>query len=104
MDSTVVSKMCSFCGQVGSMENRLAGGLGAMICFECLSYYYHQSTQDAEVESRSGAPWDKMSDVEMLDKLPLILKSAAQNSALAARRPTTMTSPTMVPMRPRVGG
>jgi len=83
VDSTVVSKMCSFCGQVGSMENRLAGGLGAMICFECLSYYYHQSTQDAEVESRSGAPWDKMSDVEMLDKLPLILKSAAQNSAFA---------------------
>lgn len=43
MDATVESKICSFCGQTGSMENRLAGGLGAMICFDCLSYYYHQS-------------------------------------------------------------
>ena len=82
VDSTVVSKICSFCGQVGSMENRLAGGLGAMICFECLSYY-HQSSQGAEVESRSGAPGDEMSDVEMLEKLPLILRSASQNSAFA---------------------
>ncbi len=83
MDPKVESKLCSFCGQVGSMENRLAGGLGAMICFECLSYFYHQSHQETEVESRSGPVWDDMSDVEMLEKLPLILRSAAQNSAFA---------------------
>jgi hypothetical protein len=83
VDTRVESRLCSFCGQVGSKQNRLAGGLGAMICFDCLDHYYHQSRSPEEVASRSGAVWAAMSDVEMLEKLPLILRSAQQNADFA---------------------
>ena len=83
MDLSVESKLCSFCGQVGSQERRLAGGLGAMICFDCLDLYYHQSRSPEKVKNRSVPVWNEMTDVEMLEKLPLILRSAAQNAAFA---------------------
>ncbi len=83
MDSTLEHKLCSFCGQPGSRKNRLAGGLGAMICFECLEWYYADSRSGKRVAARTKPVWDEMSDTELLAKLPLILRSAEQNQAFA---------------------
>lgn len=79
MDSSLESKICSFCCRPGSRQNRLAGGLGAMICFECLEWYYEDSRSSARVAKRTRPVWDEMTDAELLAKLPLILRSAEQN-------------------------
>lgn len=81
MDNRVESKICSFCGRPGSKENRLAGGLGAMICFECLEWYYEDTRSSKDVNARAVAPWEEMSDAEILGKLPLIARSNAQNES-----------------------
>lgn len=83
MDSSIESKICSFCGRAGSRKNRLAGGLGAMICMDCLEFYYHDSRSATRVAAATKPVWDEMSDAELLSKLPLILKSAAQNADFA---------------------
>lgn len=83
MDNRVSSKICSFCGKRGSRKNRLAGGLGAMICLDCIKHYHEVMTSPPKAAAASKAVWDEMSDAEMLSTLPLILKSAAQNSEFA---------------------
>lgn len=80
MESNLEQRICSFCGKAGSKRNRLAGGLGAMICFECLEWYYEDSRSPKRVAARTRAVWDEMSDTELLSKLPLIVRSAEQNS------------------------
>lgn len=81
MDSTLEDKFCSFCGQPGSGKNRLAGGLGAMICVECLEWYYEDTRSSARVAKRTRPVWEEMTDAELLEKLPLIVRSAEQNQA-----------------------
>jgi hypothetical protein len=81
VDSKLENKICSFCGQAGSRKNRLAGGLGAMICFECLEWYYEDTRSPARVAKRTRPVWDEMTDTELLAKLPLIVQSAEQNQA-----------------------
>ncbi|WP_183093694.1 ClpX C4-type zinc finger protein [Nocardioides stalactiti] len=81
MDHQVENKMCSFCGEQGSQQRRLAGGLGAMICFPCLESYYEDTRSPERVAARSRAVWDEMSDLELLGYLPLIVRSAEQNAA-----------------------
>lgn len=83
MDARVESKICSFCGRQGSRRNRLAGGLGAMICFECLDFYHEVAHSAKRIKETSRPVWDEMSDTELLSKLPLILQSAEQNAAFA---------------------
>jgi ClpX C4-type zinc finger len=83
MQSNLEGKVCSFCGNPGSRKNRLAGGLGAMICMECLDVYYHHSRSAKRVAQATGPVWHEMSDAELLSKLPLILRSAAQNTEFA---------------------
>ena len=78
MDFKVTSWSCSFCGRQGSAELRLAGGIGAMICVECLSHYT-KAVDDAPSDGRivtSG--WDELTDAEMLGKLPMISAEASQ--------------------------
>lgn len=78
MDFSPVGKICSFCGIVGRSETRFAGGLGAMMCMDCLeTYYVHSRSADA-VEPVSTPPWHTMSDTEMLGTLPLISANADQ--------------------------
>jgi hypothetical protein len=84
MDSKLEHKICSFCGRPGSRKNRLAGGLGAMICFECLEWYYHDTRSGARVVKRTRPVWEEMSDTELLAKLPLIVQSAEQNQVFLA--------------------
>lgn len=81
MDAKLENKICSFCGKTGSRKNRLAGGLGAMICFECLEWYYQDSRSPNRVAKRTRAVWEEMTDTELLAKLPLIVRSAEQNQA-----------------------
>lgn len=81
VDLSLESKICSFCCRPGSRKNRLAGGLGAMICFECLEWYYEDSRASARVAKGTRPVWDEMTDAELLAMLPLIMKSAEQNQA-----------------------
>lgn len=83
MDTRVESRICSFCGEYGSSRNRLAGGLGAMICFECLDYYHDVAHSPKKVKATTRRPWEEMTDTELLSQLPVILQSAEQNAAFA---------------------
>lgn len=83
VDRSLERKYCSFCGEPGSQRRKLAGGLGAMICFECLESYYEHSRSKKRVADAGGPVWDEMSDAELLATLPLILRSAQQNADFA---------------------
>lgn len=83
VETRLESRICSFCGKAGSSRRRLAGGLGAMICFECLESYYEDTRSPKRVSAGSRPVWDEMSDADLLDKLPLILRSAEQNVEFA---------------------
>ncbi|WP_248582736.1 ClpX C4-type zinc finger protein [Nocardioides sp. InS609-2] len=83
MDFTRASKMCSFCAKPGGPETKLAGGLGAMICDECVKDLHENNRSPETIEARSTPPWDAMSDPDLLAMLPLILRSADQNMAFA---------------------
>ena len=85
MDGGPESRICSFCGTPGSPHNRLAGGLGAMICLECLEYYYEHSRSPERVAAASRPVWEEMSDAQLLATLPLILRSAEQNAEFAGQ-------------------
>jgi hypothetical protein len=70
---------CSFCGARGSEDTRYAGGLGALMCTDCLGKF---TAAFAEPEN-SGAKvigWsdDQLSDAEMLGRLPLVSATAGQ--------------------------
>ncbi len=84
MDSRVESKICSFCGEQGSQDRRLAGGLGAMICVPCLEHFYEATRTSERIESQTRPVWDEMSDADLLSRLPLILRSATQNADFAS--------------------
>jgi DNA-directed RNA polymerase specialized sigma24 family protein len=78
MNFNATAWSCSFCGRQGGDDIRLAGGLGAMICMDCLDYY-HQTFSDAEATEKIAVPpWEKMTDAEMLSKLPQISAEAQQ--------------------------
>lgn len=84
MDVSLEAKTCSFCGQRGGVDRQLIGGLGAWICFPCVTDY-HRVTQDpVELRARKTPPWEKMSDAELLATLPEILRSADQVNEFAA--------------------
>ncbi|MEZ0579267.1 ClpX C4-type zinc finger protein [Nocardioides sp. MH1] len=83
VERVLEEKLCSFCGEPGSPERRLAGGLGAMICFECLESYYEHSRSQKRVTDATRPVWNDMSDAQLLATLPLILKSAQQNADFA---------------------
>src|SRR5689334_18993752 len=83
VDRILEEKICSFCGEPGSASRRLAGGLGAMICFECLESYYKHSRSKERVSNATRPVWEGMTDAELLATLPLILKAAQQNAEFA---------------------
>jgi hypothetical protein len=81
MDFDSANKSCSFCGMQGTSETRFAGGLGAMMCVDCLNFYHHKFSSPELLETISRPPWDEMSDTEILAKLPLIADTATQVSS-----------------------
>ena len=78
MDFDSANKSCSFCGMQGTSETRFAGGLGAMMCVDCLNFYHYTFSSPERLETISRPPWDEMSDTEILAKLPLIAGTATQ--------------------------
>ena len=77
-------KICSFCGEPGSRDLQLVGGLGAQVCVTCIDDF-HAIVHDAEKTAaiKGNFPWDTMSDAELLATLPQIMASAEQNTAFA---------------------
>ena len=72
MDLSPVGMVCSFCGAVGTQETRFAGGLGAAMCADCLSYHHERFQSSENLVAISKPPWEKMSDAEVLGTLPRI--------------------------------
>ena len=83
MDFQASNKICSFCGRRGGQDTKLAGGLGAMICLDCVDHFHTVARSEERMASMSRPPWDEMSDTELLVQLPLILQSADQNLRFA---------------------
>ncbi len=89
MDTNPAHKTCSFCGLQGTADTLFAGGLGAMMCSDCVSSFHREfSTQEGRrsisLRSRPRMPWDEMSDTELLAKLPMIAATATQVSTFLA--------------------
>lgn len=78
MDFSPTGWLCSFCGTQGTKTTRFAGGLGAMMCMDCLEYYYETFLSPEKTKSITRPPWNEMTDTEMLGKLPLIVESVNQ--------------------------
>ena len=78
MDTSTDDKACSFCGVPGPEGPRFAGGLGAMICVECVSHFHDVFSTPEKTEAALQAPWETMTDAEILSKLPLIERNAQQ--------------------------
>lgn len=76
--------MCSFCAAPGGGSAQLVGGLGAMICFDCLEHYHAMIQSEETVMRRSRPPWDAMTDLELLEVLPRLQRSAAQANVFTA--------------------
>jgi len=84
MDFSPSSKVCSFCGKHGTPDTRFVGGLGAMMCVECLERYHERLQSPAEVTRMRRPPWEEMSDAELLATLPALVRSAEQANRFIA--------------------
>ena len=78
MDFNPANKSCSFCGVQGTEKTKFAGGLGAMICADCLNFYHGVLASESRSKAITRPPWDEMSNADVLGKLPLIANTAAQ--------------------------
>jgi hypothetical protein len=78
MDFDIENKTCSFCGVRGTQGAKFAGGLGAMICVPCVERFHDIFSSSAKTAAVRQPPWEKMSDSEVLSKLPLIARNAEQ--------------------------
>src|SRR3954451_10131298 len=70
---------CSFCGKSGTAETRYAGGLGALMCTDCLDSFSAELSAP-ENASQQVVGWDdgELSNVEMLARLPSVSGTAVQ--------------------------
>lgn len=73
MEHTPVGKVCAFCGTVGTEDSSFAGGLGALMCSDCLTKYAEIFASDQRREEIRKAPWDMLSDDEILQTIPSII-------------------------------
>jgi hypothetical protein len=70
---------CSFCGTRGTDDTRYAGGLGALMCTECLESFTAAFAAPENAHVRVvGWSDEGMSDADMLARLPLIAATARQ--------------------------
>lgn len=84
MDFSPVGRICSFCGMEGDADTKFAGGLGAMICADCLDFYHEVFSSPRRQQALTRPPWEEMSDSELLEKLPLIMRSQQQATRFLA--------------------
>jgi hypothetical protein len=78
VDNNVERKLCSFCGTRGKKGMRFAGGLGAMICEDCVEHYHEVFDSRQKARRAAEPPWDHMTDAEILSNIPLISQTADQ--------------------------
>jgi hypothetical protein len=78
MDFDPANKSCSFCGVQGTKGTKFAGGLGAMMCADCVHHYAHVFASQERMDAITRPPWDSMTDAEILATLPLIEKASNQ--------------------------
>ncbi|KQW47241.1 hypothetical protein ASC77_12195 [Nocardioides sp. Root1257] len=78
MDRDASKKHCSFCGEPGRSGEPLVGGLGAFMCGDCLDHHKAVVDRVRSTGTVPPAPWDTMSDADVLGKLVLITQTAAQ--------------------------
>jgi hypothetical protein len=71
-----VGRVCSFCGTIGTTDTKFAGGMGALMCLDCLNRYHDIFSSTEELAAIQRPPWESMSDSELLGQLPLIAASA----------------------------
>ena len=70
---------CSFCGKRGTDDTRFAGGLGALMCTECLERFTAAFAAPENANAKIiGWSDEDMTDADMLARLPLIAATAAQ--------------------------
>ena len=79
MNFDAVAWSCSFCGSRGTEETRFAGGLGALMCTDCLASYSSALAAPENAHVRIvGWSDDAMTDGDMLARLPLVSATAGQ--------------------------
>ena len=70
---------CSFCGKRGTDDTRYAGGLGALMCTDCLESFSAKFAAPENAHQQViGWSDEDLSDAEMLARLPLIAATATQ--------------------------
>jgi hypothetical protein len=70
---------CSFCGKRGTAETRYAGGLGALMCTDCLESYGAELAAPGNASQKViGWSEEDLSNAEMLARLPLVSGTAGQ--------------------------
>ena len=70
---------CSFCGKRGTDDTRFAGGLGALMCTDCLERFTAAFAAPENADAKViGWSEDDMTDADMLARLPLIAATATQ--------------------------
>jgi hypothetical protein len=79
MNLNAATWSCSFCGKRGTDDTRFAGGLGALMCTECLESFTaaFAAPENAHI-SIIGWSDENMTDADMLARLPLIAATAGQ--------------------------
>jgi hypothetical protein len=79
MNSNTAAWSCSFCGKRGTDDTRFAGGLGALMCTDCLDMFSSAFAAPENAAQRIiGWSEDSMTDADMLARLPLIAATAGQ--------------------------
>jgi hypothetical protein len=70
---------CSFCGKRGTDDTRFAGGLGALMCTECLESFTAAFAAPENAHANIiGWSDEELTDADMLARLPLIAATAGQ--------------------------
>src|SRR3954471_14362349 len=70
---------CSFCGKRGTDDTRFAGGLGALMCTECLESFTAAFAAPENANAKIiGWSDEDLTDADLLARLPLIAATSAQ--------------------------
>lgn len=79
MEFSPVGRICNFCGCIGVEGTLFAGGLGVMMCKDCVDMF-HETFQSEErtAEFRKAPPWETMDDEQLLATLPKITAAGEQ--------------------------
>ena len=79
MNTNPAAWSCSFCGIRGTDETRFAGGLGALMCLECLESFAAQfAAPENAGQQIIGWSNESMSDADALARLPLVAATSGQ--------------------------